>query len=606
MVGDPNRLRQIIVNLVGNAIKFTSEGEVVVEVATDAVSDESVKLRFSVRDTGVGIPPDKQKTIFDAFSQADTSTSRRYGGTGLGLAISTQLVAMMGGEIGVESEVGVGATFHFTLILKVSNAASRQPRVMLKDLLDLPVLVVDDNRTNRLIYTEILSAWQMKPHAVESGPKAIDELDRAAEAGEPYQLVLLDCMMPDMDGFEVAKEVRKRTELDDCTLVMLTSAGRPDDIRLSKDLGIERCLTKPVKQSTLLNAVQTLFGAAAVPRSFNEQDSEQCVPEKGRRILLAEDGVVNQRVACGLLERRGHEVVVAGDGKQALETLAREQFDLILMDVHMPEMDGLEATRAIREQEKSTNSHIPIIAMTASAMKGDRDLCREAGMDGFVSKPVDRAELFTVVESVPSSSPGSAADANSEDAQSSRRATQSSETPASPTSIQQAGTDDTNNTVPLIDWDRALQEMPGGNDLARQLAELLMEEGPRLIAQMREGFAAEDSKLVQRAAHTFKSSVGIFAATELEERGERIEFLAKEKQLNSPFSRFTSSESWGINGPHSHQSSVEPEHSKGGYRCRIKRRAAHPSKNRVRNPACRRVDVSESLDRLGRSCGRAR
>ena len=534
VVGDPNRLRQIVVNLVGNAIKFTSKGEVVVEVEAESVSEQSLSLHFSVRDTGVGIPPEKQATIFEAFSQADTSTSRRYGGTGLGLAISTQLVAMMGGQIRVESEVDVGTTFHFTVTLGISDGEIARPRVELKDLLGLSALVVDDNRTNRLIYSEILSAWQMKPNTADSGPAAIEELHRAAAAGEPYRLVLLDCMMPDMDGFEVARHIRSSQELGDCTLVMLSSAGRPDDIRLSRELGIERCLTKPVKQSTLLHVVQTLFGAAVVPRLAGEAASDRCPPEKTRRILLAEDGIVNQRVACGLLERRGHKVIVAGDGRKAIEAVASDQFDLVLMDVHMPEMDGLEATRTIRVREQTSGGHIPIIAMTASAMKGDREECLEAGMDGFVSKPVDRAELFSVVESVPScaiTSTPAAETGSSETSEATRGDTLcSAKGPA--LNVEPLTASDAATATPLIDWDTALRLMPKDTEFVKSMAEMLLTEGPKLLNQIRDGLAAGNREVVQRGAHTFKGSVSFFAATQVVKAAEHLEHLAKEQRLD--------------------------------------------------------------------------
>ncbi len=512
LIGDPNRLRQIIVNLAGNAIKFTEQGEVVVEVckATDEAAPGAVRLHFSVRDTGIGIPAEMQKTIFEAFSQADTSTSRRFGGTGLGLAISSQLSRMMGGEIWLESEVGEGSTFHFTAQFGLNVQARPKRPIELKSLENLPVLIVDDNATNRRIYYEILKTWRMNPTAADSGPAALAELQRAADADEPYRLVLLDCMMPEMDGYEVAERIKDKFE--DCTVIMLSSAGHPDNVERSKQLGVARSLTKPVKQSTLLNAVQNTFAAPAILRGPAEQKTiEPRAAVAPRKILLAEDGVVNQKVAQGLLEQRGHQVVVANNGKEAIDALDREPFDLILMDVHMPQMDGFEATAAIRAREQSCGGHIPIIAMTASAMKGDRERCLAAGMDSYISKPVNPNEMYTAVEEVPA-----AAHAADESAPQSR---------AKPP-------DEAVEPTGQVDWNKALNRVGGSVEALKELAQLFIDESPKMIDNVRDAIDNQAAKDLERAAHTLKGSADIFDAREVREAAARLEIMGRKGKVN--------------------------------------------------------------------------
>jgi PAS domain S-box-containing protein len=436
LIGDPGRLRQILVNLVGNAIKFTERGEVVVRVfssedketrrqgdkekesghegapatvTADSVSlspSLPVSLSFEVRDTGIGIPAAKQATIFQPFEQVDASTTRRYGGTGLGLSISARLVELMGGRIWVESEPGQGTTFHFTARLEQGeqpsvSAASVEPA----HIHGLSVLVVDDNATNRRILEEMLTHWQMKPTVVASGQAALAELERAAAAGEPYALVLTDSQMPEMDGFGLAEQIRQRPKLVGATVLMLSSADPAGSTARCREMGVAAWLTKPVKQSELWNTMMDLLSGPAarvqlVKRPTAEHPARQeptVAPASGLRILVAEDNAVNQRLAVRLLEKQGNTVVVAGNGREALAALAGGSFDLILMDVQMPEMDGLEATAHIRAQEKETGKHIPIIAMTAQAMKGDREQCLEAGMDGYVSKPIQPAQLWHAI-----------------------------------------------------------------------------------------------------------------------------------------------------------------------------------------------------------------
>jgi CheY-like chemotaxis protein/anti-sigma regulatory factor (Ser/Thr protein kinase) len=398
LIGDPGRLRQILTNLIGNSIKFTEHGEVVIDVAEESRTDKEICLRVSVKDSGIGIPPALQQRVFDAFTQADVSTTRRFGGTGLGLAICRSLVAMMHGRMWLESEVGKGTTFHFTAVLGLGTERPPQRRAGLRSLKQLPVLIVDDNQTNRRIFQEMFVSWNMQPFAAATASAALAELERAAAAGKPYRVLLLDCMMPEMDGFELAERVAKTPHFREPAMIMVSSAARPGDAERCRQLGIARHLIKPVVQSELLDSILHALRHEFVEESLPSGPSgPPPTATPVLRILLAEDGLVNQRVATGLLKKYGHLVVVANNGREAVEALDKQAFDGVLMDVQMPELDGFEATAAIREQEQRTGRHIPIIAMTASAMKGDRERCLAAGMDGYISKPIDPEQLYKAV-----------------------------------------------------------------------------------------------------------------------------------------------------------------------------------------------------------------
>jgi len=402
--GDAGRLRQVIINLVGNAIKFTDAGEVAVRVQADRQHGAEGLLHFIVSDTGIGIAQEKREAIFAPFTQADSSTTRKYGGTGLGLTISNRLVSMMGGAMWVESEVGKGSQFNFTAHLaaadgrRIKVGAPAPPEI----LRGVKVLVVDDNRTNRRILEGMLTNWEMKAITVESGALALEELSGAREAGTPYRLVLTDMHMPKMDGFALIEEIRKRPELSMATIMMLTSAGHKGDAARCKELGISAYLLKPIRQSELREAIARVLGAekpdGAIPliTRYSLRDARE--PGSSLKVLLAEDNLVNQRLAVRLLEKRGHRVVVASNGLEALAALKKETFELVFMDVQMPEMDGMEATAAIREEEKRSGEHVPVVALTAHAMKGDREKCLAAGMDGYLTKPIRPQELDEVLE----------------------------------------------------------------------------------------------------------------------------------------------------------------------------------------------------------------
>jgi two-component system sensor histidine kinase/response regulator len=412
--GDINRLRQILVNLVSNAIKFTQAGEVVVRVGVESRAEDHVVLHTAVSDTGVGIPPEKLEAIFSPFEQVDTSTTRRFGGTGLGLAISSQLVELMQGRMRVESEVGKGSTFHFTVRFGLGKPTSKQRRYAeLSELRELRTLVVDDNQTNRRILEQILGNWEMSPTSVPGGLEALRALDQAANAGNAFALIVSDVNMPEMDGFDLAERLRENPLHCGTPIILLTSASRAGDSERCRALGVAAQLLKPVKQSALLDAI---VAAVARPERVAERTRRQKAAAAdgvrgGRKlhILLAEDNAVNQKFAVRTLTKRGHSVIVANDGKEALAAWEREPFDVILMDVQMPEMDGFQATARIRDREKAAGSHIPIIAMTAHAMKGDRERCLEAGMDGYVMKPIQASTMFAEIERlVPDSTTGRA------------------------------------------------------------------------------------------------------------------------------------------------------------------------------------------------------
>jgi signal transduction histidine kinase/DNA-binding response OmpR family regulator len=401
---DSTRLRQVLVNLVGNAIKFTDKGEVSVNVRSEALEGQNRILHLTVSDTGIGIPEDKLKLIFDPFAQADTSTTRKYGGTGLGLTISTRLVEMMGGRIWVESEVGRGSKFHFTTRIATADAThAKVGQVAPPEILrGVKVLIVDDNRTNRRILEGMLTRWEMKTTSVESGEEALVALYTAHGAGAPFGLVLTDMHMPHMDGFTLIEQIRQRPELSAAIIMMLTSAGHRGDAARCQKLGVAAYLLKPIRQSELREAIARVLGAVehdgAIPlvTRFSLHDARE--PGSSLHVLLAEDNLVNQRLAVRLLEKRGHHVVVAGNGREALAALQKDHFDLVFMDVQMPEMDGYEATAAIRQKERGASFRQRIIALTAHAMKGDREKCLEAGMDGYLTKPIRPQELDDILE----------------------------------------------------------------------------------------------------------------------------------------------------------------------------------------------------------------
>jgi PAS domain S-box-containing protein len=500
VIGDPMRLRQILINLTDNAIKFTKSGDVMLRVAVESKTDDAHCLHFSVADTGIGIPEEKQALIFEAFAQADGSTTRTYGGTGLGLAIASQLVRQMGGRMWVESAVGEGTTFHFTARLPVRptpppNVRHADPR----QLKGLRVLVVDDNAVNRRILREMLANWRMQPALAASGAEALVEMERAARAGTPFPLVILDGMMPEMDGFMVAEKIREHAELSGATIMMLTSAMPSGAAARCGELGFASYLTKPVTQSELLQAIlMTMHGAAAM-----EPEAAPIEQATARlRILLAEDNVINRAVAAAVLEKRGHSLMHAANGREAVEAAAREAFDLIFMDVQMPEMDGFEATRRIRKSEQASGRHTPIAAMTAHAMAGDRERCLAAGMDDYISKPLQKTELLALLERIsagrkPVRAKASATVANGH---------------SQPDAIQILARASSAKALPVFSREKLLDELDDDEELMRRMIALFHENTPRLLDEIRGAIARHSASDLARSAHALLSSLGAFGA----------------------------------------------------------------------------------------------
>ena len=500
VIGDPGRLRQILLNLVSNAVKFTDVGEVAVEVVVAERSADEVLLRCTVRDTGIGIPENKRWEIFGAFVQADASTTRRYGGTGLGLTISSQLVEMMGGRLWLESEPGKGSRFHFVARFRVYDGETVPAPSF--ELRSLRTLVVDDNATNRMIVAEVLDSWQMSAAVADSAQTALDMLRQAAERGQPFQLVLTDAAMPDVDGFTLAEQIANVYRTNTPKVILLTSAGSAA-LRGRRAKLFAAALAKPVKQSDLLDAIVTAFAAAPAPRRGRAKDQQRQTSKSGLRVLVAEDNATNQKLVSAMLDQHGHSVTLVGNGRLAVERATQEPFDVILMDVQMPEMSGLEATAAIRTHEESTGRHVPIVALTARAMAGDREQCLAAGMDAYVSKPVRTAELFAAIDAVVAGTPGAARPA-----------------PSAPTSTTS------------VDVAALLAGFGGRSDLVAEVIDVFLADAPEMMSRLRTAVSGGDANEVAAAAHAVKGSAGLFSQGEAFERARDLESRARSGDTN--------------------------------------------------------------------------
>jgi PAS domain S-box-containing protein len=507
VVGDPGRLRQIVVNLVGNAIKFTEQGEVVVRAQQGAQNDHELELHFSVSDTGIGIPADKHSQIFEAFAQADSSTTRNYGGTGLGLAISSQLAGLMGGRIWVESTVGKGSTFHFTVRF---GAAEKEHYPTIQafqaELLHLPVLLVDNNATNRKVLVDMTQAWGMQPMAVESGHQALQAMKRTETDGRGFKLAIIDSNMPGMNGFELAEQIKQDPRMAGAIIMMVTSAGQRGDAAHCRELGILAYLLKPVRKSELLAAILTLLGqeqGAATPTLVTRHSLR--ATSKQLRILVAEDNAVNQTVVLRMLKKMGHLPTIAHNGQEAHSLVSAESFDLVFMDVQMPEMDGLAATRSIREDEKQTGLHIPIIAMTAHAMKGDKGRCLEAGMDGYIAKPVSSQEIEEVIAKFSVAETGEPAAAWVEGA-----------------------------PIPPKRWSRtkALEKVDGDEQLLHEVIQIFLEESPKQLAELRQAVREADAELLERVAHSLKGELSYLGLSDACQKAGYLERMGRERDFN--------------------------------------------------------------------------
>jgi len=502
IVGDPVRLQQVLTNLIGNAIKFTEHGHVMLEVREDTRCEGATRLHFQVSDTGIGIPAEKHATIFEAFSQADGSTTRRFGGTGLGLTISSNLVHLMGGRIWVESAPGKGSDFHFTAGFTMADVGTveKGPEPLLAEI---PVLIVDDNAVNRRILHGQLTRWHTRPTAVGSGREALELLSAAAKAGYPFVLVLLDVNMPDLDGFQVAGLIAARPELAGATIMMLSSSGHHGETSRCRELGVSAYLTKPIQADDLHDAIcRVLY---RTPQAAGSAKPSPAQAARALRVLLAEDNIVNQRVAVGLLSRRGHEITVANNGLEALAQLERGTFDVVLMDVQMPEMGGLDATAAIRQREITSGGHIRIVAMTAHAMKGDRERCLAAGMDEYLSKPIDPALLYAALE-------------NQQKAVGPTDAVAPSSAPAGP-------------ATPPIDRDSLITRLGGDEQLLIEVIRVFLDDCPSRLAAIKAAVDSRDAERIRTTAHALKGAAANLSAQRLFDAAGTLERLGAESRL---------------------------------------------------------------------------
>ena len=506
IVGDSVRLRQLVINLVGNAIKFTEQGEVILDVDCKARENGQATLHFAVSDTGIGISADKQQIIFRAFEQADGSTTRRFGGTGLGLAICSRLTKLMRGRIWVESQPAKGSTFHFTVECRVADGELPGPQGLQPERLrGVRVLVVDDNSTNRGLLKENLDTWHMIPDCASGAGEALEMIDRAIEKSNPYRLILTDSQMPQTDGFRLAEQLRHDRATPGTVIMMLTSSDHSGDAERCESLGIAHYLRKPVKQSELFEAIAGTLGPSAPADGRREpRVSGHVTGLAPLKILLAEDSLVNQKLVVGLLEKYGNTIKVACNGREALGALDRERFDLVLMDVQMPEMDGFEATAEIRRREQATGEHVPIIALTAHAMKEDRRRCIDAGMDEYVSKPVRIEQLLDTIALL-------------------LKGTVEPKSTAPPP---------TKSDATMVDWEEAVSCVNGDDNLLRTLVEAVLQEVPNMLDSVRRAVRDRDENSLRVAAHTLKGAVRYFGVNNIFDRAFQLERMGRDGYLD--------------------------------------------------------------------------
>lgn len=528
LIGDPSRLRQILVNLTGNAIKFTQEGEVIIRAEAVDETEEDVKIHFSVQDTGIGIPADRLEAVFERFIQADGSTTRKFGGTGLGLAISQNLVEAMGGELSVESEYGKGSTFFFTLGFRKQAQKEGEAPPHITDLHGLKILIIDDNTTNRIILQKMVEGFGANSLTVSSGSEGLDALKKAREEGKLFDLVLLDMQMPEMDGEQTARAIFSDPRKKTLSVVVLTSMGKRGDAKRLEELGCAGYLLKPIKQKMLFEALVTIINEKKnKPQGTGRLITRHIVAEKKHQektLLLAEDNTVNQKVAVALLQKAGYSVEVVGDGQAALDRVKQKDYGIILMDVQMPVMDGLEASHNIREWEAGKR-HVPIIAMTAHAMKGDRERCLEAGMDDYVSKPLDKRSLFAAidrwlhantaekVEDMPDAPPFVDAEESTTEALAEK----------APTPRSQASAGFRINSIPPLNIASALPRFDDDRAFFAEMAQDFLSHLPARIDEMRNCFQIVDSVGLCRAAHNMKGMAATFSANHLTELTDTLE-----------------------------------------------------------------------------------
>jgi CheY-like chemotaxis protein/HPt (histidine-containing phosphotransfer) domain-containing protein len=516
--GDPGRLSQILNNLIGNAIKFTHEGEVRLQVSVDGEDEDEVTLRFEVTDTGIGIPREKISSLFSAFTQVDASTTRMYGGTGLGLSISKQLSELMGGQIGIESEEGKGSTFWFTAVFKKQPEVISIPMEPQDDLPDTNILVVDDNAIARRVLVTLLRTWQCRYEEAPDGESALEKLRAAATRGNPFRIAILDMQMPEMNGETLGKIIKEDPILRETSLVMLTSMARRGDASRFETAGFSAYLTKPVRQSQLYECLRIALGrAASEGRTARESIiTRHTVAEAGRRkirILLAEDNIVNQKVALKMIEKLGYRADPVSNGLEAVNALRTVPYDLVLMDIQMPEMDGIEATRVIRKDRSTQvlNRNIPIIAMTAHTMKGDREKCIEEGMNDYLSKPIQAKELAAALDRW-----------IAEGGQSQR--------PQRPSEAKQTGS--------IFDMDDLLRRVDGDKEFLAEIVSLFLQDMPKQMNILAQALTDNDASLCYRQAHTIKGASANLGAKAMQIVASEIETAGRNGDMEGAAAAF--------------------------------------------------------------------
>jgi two-component system sensor histidine kinase/response regulator len=524
LIGDVGRLRQVIINLVGNAIKFTETGEVTLRIELDSRNEDRTLLHFFVADTGIGIQPEDEERVFEAFQQADASTTREYGGTGLGLAISSRIITLMGGRVGLTSEVGEGSVFDFTADFGVQDVDTVQESVPHTRLSNLRALVVDDNVTNLRILDGILRSWGMPATLATSGSEALQILSASGQNADPFALILTDARMPVMDGFELVSRIRQLPSFKAATILMLTSVNSAEDVARSKGLGLSSYLIKPVRRSALLSAImESLVGPAAFP--------EEAVPladvtrSRSFKVLVAEDNPVNRKLAASILQRAGHNAILVTNGKEAVDAVKREQFDVVLMDVQMPVMGGFEATRLIREHEATSGRRTPIIAVTAHAMKGDREACFAAGMDGFAPKPIQSTKLLEMVDRLVTGSMRAATPVTTMRAVTAPTTV----TPVAPVTVRAevAG----NSDSATLDEVALMKLVSGNRALAGELAGLFLEDLEPRVTEITAAVDGRDAERLRMGAHALAGSAGTLNAGLVAAAARVLETIARSGEL---------------------------------------------------------------------------
>ncbi len=536
VIGDPTRLRQVLVNLVGNAIKFTQGGEVLVRVRPESTAGDQLLLHVAVSDTGIGIPQARRDTLFQAFEQVDNSMTRKFGGTGLGLAISSRIVSLLGGQIWFDSEAGQGSTFHFTANIRPAEGGFPVFPLDECGLRGARALVVEDNATYRQTLVEMLSSWDMQVTAAADAASALDLLAAQGPSDPPFAVVLIDADMPRVNGFVLAGQINEKFPRQaGHSVMLLTSGDRSADVTRCEKLGLDAYLMKPINQSELFDTLVEIFRGSLSEARALEQSPAEALPVTGLDILLAEDSLYNQKLAVALLERKGHHVVVANNGAEAAGLARSGPFDLVLMDVQMPEMDGLEATRVIRQHETGSHRRLPIVAMTAQAMKGDRERCLEAGMDDYLTKPVRSLELYeTIARVVGAARQGLAAEAPS------RQPEPLASPPLVAAGAAFGSADEPASRPRLLDRDEALKSVDGDAALLIEIARIFLLEAPRLLGEIESAIALSDAPLLRRAAHTIKGGLRMFGAADAYALACRLEELGQAGDLGAADESFVS------------------------------------------------------------------